>query len=239
MSEPLLVGRAAPDPVTDPDSRARSAPDLITLDGVSLWFGPDQQIRIVEELDLRVEPGQWHCIAGRSGSGKTSLLRVVAGLAEPSDGRVLWAGTSISGWSEDRRALYRRATIGYVDQVSAVIPGFSTLENVLMPAVPGRRAHALTDRAANLLGQLGLGDRTTLRAELLSGGERQRAALARALLLEPPLLVLDEPTASQDRATADRVIDQLAALVDAGTAVICASHDPHVVAAAQTVTRLE
>lgn len=221
-------------------SNAETGTDaLVGVHQVGVWFGQEPRITIAEGLDLTVHPGQWHCLAGRSGSGKTSLLRVIGGFVEPQAGGVTWGGEPIGTWSPERRAAHRRPWMGYVDQSSAVIEGFTTVENVLMPAVPDRSARRLSARGVELLELVGLEDRVGLRAELLSGGERQRAALARALLMCPAVLLLDEPTASQDRATADRVIGLLHTLVEEGVAVISASHDPGVIEAAHTLSRLD
>lgn len=225
-----MTARSGAETGTDP---------LVGLDSVGVWFDQQPRVTLAQGLDLTIRRGQWHCFAGRSGSGKTSLLRVIGGFVEPQAGEVTWGGEPIGTWPTERRAAHRRPWMGYVDQSSAVIEGFTTVENVLMPAVPDRSARRLRDRGLELLDLVGLGKRAGLRAELLSGGERQRAALARALLLRPAVLLLDEPTASQDRATADRVIRLLHTLVEEGTAVISASHDPGVIGAAHTLTRLD
>jgi ABC-type lipoprotein export system ATPase subunit len=119
-----------------------------------------------------------------------------------------------------------------------LIGGLTALENVLMPAVPDRRARELTARGRELLDSLGVGHRASHRPEQLSVGERQRVALARALLLEPAVLMIDEPTASLDRVSADGVIDLLRSLTDDGIAVLVAAHDEHLVAAADSRTEL-
>ena len=120
------------------------ASPVLQLHRVGVWFGRDRDIMIAQDLDLDVRPGQWHCLAGRSGSGKTSLLRVIGGFTDPQAGHVSWAGAPITSWSQDQRAATRRDWMGYVDQASAIIEGFTTLENVLMPAVPARAARAST-----------------------------------------------------------------------------------------------
>lgn len=212
---------------------------LLTLDGVGIWFDTTPVTELCRDLDIAIRSGDFHCLTGRSGSGKTSILRVAAGLAEPRAGSVRWQGRAVATMSPDERARQRRELMGYADQSTVVVPGFTTWENTVLPAVPGRRTRAFADRAVELLEMVGLADRLHLPADSLSGGERQRAVLARALLLQPRVLVLDEPTASLDRVTADRLIDELSRYADQGGAILCASHDPHVIRQARTVTELD
>lgn len=195
-------------------------------------------LQIVTGYDLVLEPGRIHCLAGRSGSGKTSILRVAAGLVRPTSGEVIWNGTSLAGLKDDTITQLRRSTVGYLDQGGVLIGGLTALENVLMPAVPDRRTRELTPRALDLLDSLGVGHRASHRPEQLSVGERQRVALARALLLKPAVLMVDEPTASLDRVTADGVISVLMSLAVDGIAVLVAAHDEHLVAAADSRTEL-
>jgi ABC-type lipoprotein export system ATPase subunit len=179
-----------------------------------------------------------HCLAGRSGSGKTSILRVAAGLVRPTGGEVSWAGQPLSGLRDDAITQRRRDFVGYLDQGGVLIGGLTALENALMPAVPARRTRELTDRARQLLDRLGVGHRASHRPEQLSVGERQRVALARALLLSPAVLMVDEPTASLDRVNADSVIELLRSLAGEGIAVLVAAHDEHLVAASDSRTNL-
>jgi ABC-type lipoprotein export system ATPase subunit len=193
-------------------------------------------LTLADHLNVRVPAGAIHCFAGRSGSGKTSLLRVAAGLLAPSAGSVRWLGQVLSEVPGKELPALRRSAVGYLDQGSSLLPGLSVLENVLLPAVPLRRTKALRERAEELLQRLGVGDLLSRRPGLLSGGERQRVALARALLLEPAAVLADEPTASLDRGSADGVIGLLQAVAARGTAVLVTSHDPQLVAAADEVT---
>lgn len=193
---------------------------------------------LVSGCDITVRPGRLHCVAGRSGSGKTSVLRVAAGLIAPSEGRVLWDGLDLAGLADDAVTRLRRERVGFLDQSGALIDGMSVLENVMVPAVPARRVRELGERAIGLLDRVGIADRASARPAELSGGERQRAALARALLLSPQLLIVDEPTAGLDRASADDIIELLVAQRDADVAVLVASHDPHLIDAADARTHL-
>lgn len=196
-------------------------------------------LTIIQNYDLSLEPGTMHCLAGRSGSGKTSILRVAAGLVPPTSGEVIWAGERLSALRDDRVTAMRRSLVGYLDQGGVLISGLTALENVLLPAVPDRRTKELADRGRRLLDQLGVGERASHRPDQLSVGERQRVALARAMLLEPQVIMVDEPTASLDRASADLVIEQLCALAAGGIAVLVAAHDQHLIDAADSRTLLD
>ncbi|MBG6108964.1 ABC transporter ATP-binding protein [Frigoribacterium sp. CG_9.8] len=199
----------------------------------------DQEpLAIIDDYNLTLGAGQMHCLAGRSGSGKTSILRVAAGLVQPTFGEVIWAGTSLDGAKDDEITTRRRGTVGYLDQGGILVPRLTALENVLLPAVPTRRAKALVRRGSELLDRLGVANRAGSYPDKLSGGERQRVALARALLLEPAIVIADEPTASLDRASADSVIQMLRSLADEGIVVLVAAHDQHLIDAADTRTTL-
>lgn len=195
-------------------------------------------LEIISGYDLALDTGAMHCLAGRSGSGKTSILRVAAGLAHPSAGSVLWGGRQLDALRDDAITELRRTHVGYLDQGGVLIAGLTALENVLLPAVPGRRVRDLETRGRELLERLGVGPRAAHRPDQLSVGERQRVALARALLLEPTVLMIDEPTASLDREAADGVIALLDDLTADGIAVLVASHDEHLIAAADSRTSL-
>lgn len=198
----------------------------------------DEPLIIIDDLNLSLEPGRIHCLAGRSGSGKTSILRVAAGLTKPTSGDVLWAGENLNAQRDDTITAWRRSHVGYLDQGGVLVQGLTALENVLLPAVPDRRIKELRDRAVELLGQLGVGERAGQYPEKLSGGERQRVAFARALLLQPPVVIVDEPTASLDRASADAVIAVLRNLADDGIAILVAAHDQNLIDASDTRTVL-
>ncbi|WEG09012.1 ATP-binding cassette domain-containing protein [Microbacterium horticulturae] len=212
----------------------------VALRSVTIQFERpgSEPLQIVDGYDLTLERGQMHCLAGRSGSGKTSILRVAAGLVPPAAGTVRWEGLEITGLADDVVTARRRTHIGYLDQRGSLVPGLTALENVLLPAVPDRRTRELSRRARDLLHRLGVGARATHYPERLSGGERQRVAFARALLLEPAIIMADEPTASLDRETADQLIGLLGELVADGIAVLVASHDPHLIEAAGSRTQL-
>jgi ABC-type lipoprotein export system ATPase subunit len=228
--------------IETPTATERGAAEVAALElrAVTIHYNRAGQdpLTIIDNYTLTLRAGQMHCLAGRSGSGKTSILRVAAGLVQPTSGEVIWAGTSLTGARDDEITTRRRGTVGYLDQGGVLVPGLTALENVLLPAVPTRRSKALVTRGSELLARLGVADRAGSYPEKLSGGERQRVALARALLLEPDIVMADEPTASLDRASADSVIQLLRTLADEGIVVLVAAHDQHLIDAADTRTTL-
>jgi ABC-type lipoprotein export system ATPase subunit len=222
--------------------RAADHATPLRLNNITIRYGGDkggaEPVTVVEDFNLTLHAGEMHCIAGRSGSGKTSILTVGAGLTLPTSGRVLWEGDSLEKMGDDEIADRRRALIGYVDQGGALIDGMSALENVLLPAVPDGEVEKRTEMAKDLLDLVGLGRRMRHRPAQLSGGERQRVAIARALILGTRVLVVDEPTASLDRTSANRIISILKDTTNDGIAVLVASHDHELVRLTDTLTEL-
>ena len=212
----------------------------VDLRGIAIQYErPGQDpLEIIEDYDLVMRRGDLHCLAGRSGSGKTSLLRVAAGLVPPTAGSVIWQGLEITGLADNVITRRRRRHVGYLDQRGNLLPGLTALENVLVPAIPDRQTRHLARRARDLLNRLGVGNRATHYPDRLSGDERQRVAFARALLLEPAVIMADEPTASLDRAAADSLIGILRDLSNEGIAVLVASHDQNLIDAADSSTTL-
>ena len=164
--------------VDDPLVREHGA--RITLDGVGIRFTrpPEPPLVIVSELSLSLAEATVHCIAGRSGCGKTSLLRVAAGIQPPTSGRVSWSGIDVGSLAGKELAAMRRAHMGYVDQGATVLGELTVLDNVLLPAVPTGVTEAVVSRARLLLDTFGLADRSRQPAGSLSGGERQGGALS-------------------------------------------------------------
>lgn len=196
--------------------------------GVAFTDGVGATTQVVESLDLAVTPGQLVCLTGRSGSGKTSVLRCILGLATPTTGKVTWDEVRMAAMDPAAAADFRRQRVAYLDQSSTLLAELTVLENALLPSLPDGRsvARARIPRAKHVITELGLRERIRATPGQLSGGERQRAGLARVLTAGTPGLVADEPTASLDRTWADRVAQLLRAYADNGALVIVASHDP-------------
>jgi len=192
----------------------------------------ERELTIVDAVDLAVAPGEFLAVLGPSGSGKSTLLGLAAGLDRPSSGEVLIDGQPIHALSEDSLARLRRGRIGFVFQSFQLLGNLTALENVLLPLELAGRAGAAR-RAAELVAEVGLGERGHHYPSQLSGGEQQRVALARAFAIEPALLLADEPTGNLDGATGAVVLDLLARLrAEHGSTLVLVTHDPEVAALA-------
>lgn len=171
-------------------------------------------LAVLQGVSLRVAPGEFVAITGPSGAGKSTLLHLLAGLDVPTRGDVCWEGRPLSRMSEAERAAFRNRTVGIVFQFYHLLPELTALENVMLPARVrgGEPSRAVQDRARHWLDQVGLSRRTHHRPRALSGGELQRAAIARALMNEPQVLLCDEPTGNLDSKTGGDIAQLLVGL---------------------------
>jgi lipoprotein-releasing system ATP-binding protein len=186
-----------------------------------------RDVTVLNQLDLNVSAGEWLAIVGVSGAGKSTLLNLLGGLDVPSAGQVLVAGRSLAALSEDERSRWRNQQLGFVFQMHHLLPEFSALESVAMPArIGGTNKRDAEEKAQRLLATLGMGERLGHRPAELSGGERQRVAIARALVNEPACVLMDEPTGNLDPQTAEQVLVAMEALKERQTAFVVVTHDP-------------
>lgn len=187
-------------------------------------------VDVLSGIDLVVEPGELVAIVGPSGSGKSTLLHVLGTLDKPDAGSVLIGGQDVAALTGTRLAAFRNRTIGFVFQFHQLLPDFTALENVMLPGrIAGRSVGELEPAARRLLDEVGLTHRLDHFPSELSGGERQRAALCRALVLEPPLLLADEPTGNLDAESGERVLDRLFDLqARHGTTALLVTHNPEI-----------
>ena len=171
---------------------------------------------VLSGCDLTIEPAETVAIVGPSGSGKSTLLNLLGALDQPDAGEVLVAGKNLAQLKPTELAAFRNTEVGFIFQLHHLLPQCTVLENVLVPTLARNAAKddrtAFRDRARRLLDSVGLGHRLDHRPGQISGGERQRAAVARALILSPKLLLADEPTGALDRTNAERLTDLLAEL---------------------------
>jgi lipoprotein-releasing system ATP-binding protein len=173
---------------------------------------PAGELTVLRDVSLTLRPGDAACVMGPSGSGKSTLLYILGGLEPPSNGSVRVNGTDPYSLNADGLAAFRNREIGFVLQDHCLLPQCTVLENVLVPTLVGDADQGAEQRARALIGQVGLGDRLDHRPAELSGGEKQRAAIARALVRQPKLLLCDEPTGNLDAETADVIADLLITL---------------------------
>jgi len=183
-------------------------------------------LTILHDISFALDARQSVSIVGSSGSGKSTLLSILAGLDTPSSGTVRLAGHDLFALDEDARAAVRGRQMGFVFQNFQLLSHLSALENVMLPLELLGRGDARL-RAESMLARVGLAQRLGHRPRLLSGGEQQRVALARAFVVEPAILMADEPTGSLDAATGERVMDLMFELNrEHGTTLVLVTHDP-------------
>ena len=189
------------------------------------YGGGSTAVRALADVSFEFAPGGFHVVTGPSGAGKSTILRLIAGLDDPTSGEVLTLGVSLAGLDREARARFRAGRVGMVDQARGLTPFLSALENVTLAAtVHGVEPRDADERARIALDRVGLTALVDRRPASLSAGERTRVGIARALVSEPELILLDEPTATLDRANADRIGDLLADLAGART-IVAATHD--------------
>ncbi len=191
-------------------------------------------------VDLDVDQGEFVAIMGPSGSGKSTLLHLLGGLDTPTQGTVLLAGKDLSALSDNERTVLRRTRIGFVFQTFNLLPPLTAEENVMFPLlVDGLATRVAQRRAFDRLVQVGLADHRQHFPSQLSGGEQQRVAVARALVIEPTLIIADEPTGSLDSENGRLLMDMLQDLsVKRGQTILIVTHDPGVAARAHRIIHL-
>ncbi len=209
--------------------------ELYKFEHVGKRFSGPENLEIFKDINLSVEEGESLAIVGTSGSGKSTLLHLMGALDTPSSGKIFFDGRDMSEMRPDEKARFRNRTLGFVFQFHHLLPEFSALENVAMPALIGGacRADVLPD-ARTMLERVGLAHRVESKVSTLSGGERQRLGLARAFLHDAPFLLLDEPTSNLDSLNEGVILRSLQS-ERGGRTVVLVSHRASTMAVADEV----
>ena len=217
-----------------------SSSPLIAIEHVTKQVSDSTGVlTILHDIDFTLAARESVAIVGASGSGKSTLLSIIAGLDVPSSGTVKLAGIDLFALDEDQRAAVRAERLGFVFQSFQLLANLTAIENVMLPLELLGRADARA-QAREMLQRVGLGERLTHYPKVLSGGEQQRVALARAFVVEPAVLLADEPTGSLDFATGERVMELMFAMNrEAGTTLVLVTHDPAIATRCERRIRIE
>jgi lipoprotein-releasing system ATP-binding protein len=228
------------------DTLEPSVKTALRLENISKSFTIDlgkkgkNDLKVLNGVNLEVAAGESLAVTGPSGAGKSTLIHIMGGLEHPSGGKVFFEGSDIYSLSGKELDLYRNSKVGFVFQFHYLLDDFSAMENVAIPALLGGGSFAeARERAEELLVQVGLQDRLHHHPKELSGGEQQRAALARALMNSPLILLADEPTGSLDRQNSDTVQELILNLPKTGVALVVVTHDMELASKAQKILHLE
>jgi putative ABC transport system ATP-binding protein len=217
---------------------AVEAPDLVELQRVSRFFG-SEALAALDEVDLLVRRGDFLAVVGPSGCGKTTLLHLLGALDRPDAGEALYHGAALRG--EKEASAFRRESVGFLFQSGRLWPTLTAWENVQIPLLEGKTsARERAERAADLLHEVGLGQRLHHFPAQLSGGEKQRVAAARSLVAGPALLLADEPTGQLDRRTGGQLLELMQRLhAERHMALVIVTHDETVAERARRIVRME
>lgn len=186
----------------------------------------DEPVRALDGIDLTLEAGEFTSVIGPSGSGKSTLLHMLGALDRPDTGSIRFRGAEIGDLDEERQSEFRRHRVGFVFQFFNLLPTLSAWENVAVPKLlDGTGLRKARPRALELLDRVGLAARAEHRPAELSGGQMQRVAVARALIMDPPLVLADEPTGNLDSKTGASILELLAEVAGSGNSVVMVTHD--------------
>jgi putative ABC transport system ATP-binding protein len=215
---------------------------IISISNLTKVYQRDkQEIRVLNNLSLEIEKGDFVALMGPSGSGKTTLLNIIAGIDKPSSGNIIVADTNIATLSETELAKWRSRHIGFIFQFYNLIPVLTAYENVELPLMLTPLSKSERKNQVELaLNVVGLGDRLHHYPKQLSGGQEQRVAIARAIASDPDIFVADEPTGDLDRVSAEEILTLLDRLnKEFGKTIVMVTHDPYAAKKAHTTHHLE
>jgi putative ABC transport system ATP-binding protein len=219
----------------------KTTDDIIKMvDITKIYVGTDVGTTALKDIDLIVKKGEFLAITGRSGSGKSTLMHIIGLLDTPTSGTYFLNGTDASKLDEDEQAFQRNKEIGFVFQSFNLLPKLNALENVILPAIyAGTNAKERTEKALELLTELGLEDHLNKRPNQMSGGQQQRVAIARALMNNPELILADEPTGNLDTHSGEDVMNTLKQLNKEGKTIVLITHEHDIAAQAKKILHLE
>ena len=213
---------------------------LIHLEGLSkVYRVGDQEIRALDEVNLRIDEGEFIAIIGSSGSGKSTLMHLLGCLDTPTAGRMEICGKDLAKASNDELARVRNREIGFVFQAFNLLPKLDVVSNIALPLIyAGVASRERLARARKVAADVGLGERLSNRPPQLSGGQCQRVAIARALVNNPRILFADEPTGNLDSATGKMILEMFDALHASGKTIVLVTHDPAIAARSRRVIEI-
>jgi len=215
-----------------------SNPTILSGTDLSKKYG---DLEVVKDVSLSIAAGEFVCLVGKSGCGKTTLLSLLSGLEKATGGRIMLNGKEMNGASEDSLALFRRKNVGFIFQYFNLIPTLTAWENVALPLFPLKMTgEERRRRAVELLEKMELGHRIEHLPSALSGGEKQRVAIARALVNNPKVIFADEPTGNLDSSTGDAIMKILNKLhKEEGVAILMVTHEDELAKTAQRLIRMK
>jgi lipoprotein-releasing system ATP-binding protein len=214
---------------------------ILRVEGAVKEYGEDAKTTALGGVDFELKKGEFAALIGPSGSGKSTLLNIIGLLERPTRGRVVLAGTDATNLTENELTALRARSLGFVFQFHHLLPAFTALENVMLPAWgdEGFPSASIEARAKDLLTAVGLSDRMSYRVTKLSGGQQQRVAIARALSRHPPLILADEPTGNLDTESSNEVFELMRKFNrEFGIAFLIVTHDPRIAARCDRILEL-
>lgn len=201
--------------------------ELLKLENITKKYGDTQNVIALNQFSLAVEQGEMLAVMGKSGSGKSTVLNIISGIDELQDGRYLFKGKNMSKIKGDKMTTFRRDNIGFVLQHFALIPDATIFDNIALPLRLSHKPRAeIRGRVTELSAELGIEKHLKKYPKELSGGEAQRAAIARAIINQPALILADEPTGALDEETGHKIMQVFQRLNKKGNTLIIVTHDP-------------
>lgn len=201
--------------------------------------GQEAGVRVLSNITLEIQEGEFVCLMGPSGSGKSTLLTIVGAMNRPTEGKLVVDGIDVYGLADERRADFRGQYLGFVFQQHHLLPYLNSLENVMLPLTTLRlTGKEKRERAVAVLDRVGLGSKATRLPNQLSGGEQGRLAIARAIVNEPPLVLADEPTGTLDTKTGQEIMEVFLELNEQGQTIFMVTHNPENAASAHRTVHI-